>query len=189
MAILSDFSLNNFRGAVKNVVRPYLFYVQIPTFPTSPAGDGSSSTGEARRFTYLAQSTKIPERELEILKINWQGYEYKIGANSKWSSWDVDFIIDDKAESYTELRKWCDAVHDPVTNKHGDPGTGSDGYVRDGITVQQIHHKEPGTVLVEFQLIGAWPSKVSGYDLKYQVATEPAMVKVTFEYVYAKFTK
>lgn len=80
-------------------------------------------------------------------------------------------------------------MHNPETNVHGDPGTGSDGYIRDTVLCQQIHHQNPSEVLVEFQLIGAWPSKVSGWELKYEASTAPATFTVTFEFVYAKFNK
>ena len=179
-AIISKFDLDSFRAQIKNVARPYLFYIQVP----SPVG----GQGDQRRFTYLAQSTKIPDRSVDVLSTNWQGYTYKLGGVSKWETWDVTFLVDDTATGYNNMRKWCDVVHNPSTNVHGDPGDGSNGYVRDTVLCQQIHHQNPAQVLIEFNLIGAWPSKVGGYELKYEASTTPATFTVTFEFIYAKFS-
>lgn len=96
MAILNNFDLNSFRANVQNVARPYLFYIQVPV---------PDASGTERRFTYLAQSTKIPDRSVDVLTTNWQGYNYKLGGVSKWETWDVTFLVDDKAVGYTAMRK------------------------------------------------------------------------------------
>ena len=58
-AILNNFDLQTFRSTVTNVARPYLFYIQVPLPETI--------TAEQRLFTYLAQSTKIPDRSVDVL--------------------------------------------------------------------------------------------------------------------------
>lgn len=77
MAILNQFDLDSFRANVRNVARPYLFYIQVPV---------PGATSFERRFTYLAQSTTIPDRTVDVLSTNWQGYTYKLGGTSKWET-------------------------------------------------------------------------------------------------------
>ena len=58
-AILNNFDLQTFRSTVANVARPYLFYIQVPL--------PKAISAEQRLFTYLAQSTKIPDRSVDVL--------------------------------------------------------------------------------------------------------------------------
>jgi hypothetical protein len=87
------------------------------------------------------------------------------------------------------MRNWIDAVHKPETNIHGNPGNGSNGYIRDSILFQQIASDNPNRVIIEFQLIGAWLKDLSEISVGYDKTSEVATYDATFSFIYAKFNK
>lgn len=168
---MSDFTLEGYRAQLKNVARPYLFYCLIPV-----------KNAEVQILKFLVSSHTVPSRTISELPTNWQGYTYYWAGVSTWESWQCNFILESNMKGYTDFIKWMKDIHDPDTNKHGDP----DDYETKSVKLQQLEH-QTGAVLYQWELHNVWPQTTAGYEMSYSATDSPASFAVTFRYQWATF--
>jgi hypothetical protein len=165
------FSIDQFRSNFEKYggARPYLFYV-IPSFPMSVGRDLEDMP------IYLVRSSSIPGKEIEAVEVSWQGSKYPFGGKTTFSDWTVTFTVDAKAKLYNAFLDWSDLIHDPATNKHGNP--------RDYMVDQVIQLLSPdgAEAILSMKLIGAWVKTVANLDLAYD-GSDVATFDVTYGYV------
>ena len=167
---MANFDIESFRAKFTDGARAYLFYMK-PSFPT---GVASASTTED--MTYLVKSANLPALTLGSVTIPWQGFEYKLAGKYTFGDWAVTFNVDVDAKIRTYYDDWMRLIHDPVSNIHAAP----DKYMKDQ-RLQLLGGD--GKTIMEYKLIGAWPSSVGDASLSYD-STEILTFEVTFAYQY-----
>ena len=158
---LSDFMNNN-----KDFSRSYTFYADVPL-------DGF--TGDEQR--YLVRNTSLPASTITPLETNWQGNIYKMGSTQEFTDFTITYSVDVQDKIRDAYLLWMSQIHEPATNAHGLPLT----YMRD-ITLTHLNHID-GSDLMQYKLIGAWPSMIGELMLDYS-SKEIASFDVTFTYQY-----
>ena len=167
----SMFPIDAFRAKFKDGARGYLFYI-TPVFP-SISSLGTTSVD----YAYLVRSSSIPNSTLGEIQTPWQGHKYKLAATQQFNNFTIDFTVDTNATLYTIYKAWCDYIHNPATNVHGDPTV----YMVDQ-TLQMIGG-DGVSLVMGFQLYGAWPQSISEIRLDYN-AQDLATFSVTYVYQY-----
>ena len=164
----TGFNIDTFKSNFSNAAKNYLFYVGLD----NPAWVGT----DAKQAMYLVRSSVIPGKTIEKKELGWQGYKMPFGGSSTHEDWTVTFIVDPKAAIYKSMIAWSNMVHDPKTNRHGNPVE----YMRDQ-TIQMISLDGTASIL-DIKLIGAWPQNVANLELNYD-NTDNATFAVTFCYI------
>ena len=176
------FEIDSFRSKLHTygTVRPYLFKVEFTAQSLQNiqalkggGGDNISLTD----LSFMVQGTKIPDRKVSKLEVNWQGYKYGVGGISEWDDWTVEFLADGDNKGQKLFRAWIDAIHNPATNFHGKP---SQYIATNGVFIRQID--EQGKFGPSYELLNVWPVSVTGLDLKYSETGTVPNFTVTFTY-------
>lgn len=158
--VQNSFTIDTFRQNFVNGARSYLFYV-IPSFPSKVT---SFANNLKTRPVYLVQSSSIPSRTVNEVKVNWQGYEYNLGGNSKQDDWDITYVCDKTCGLYNAYLQWIDLVHNQTTNVHGDPRDYTvDQYV-------QLLSLDGKKAIADIKLVGTWCTSVESISLDYSTS-------------------
>lgn len=164
------FNLDDLMGQYKDYMRAYLFYCKILAAPIGSL--------VSMNHHYLVNSATLPPQNIEEIPVNWQGNIYKLASTNVFDDYAVTFRSDAAHELRRNFLRWSAAIHNPVTNVHGNPGPG--GYFG---TVALDHLNKDGEPQMTYNLIGAWPKTVTEVSLAYD-SKEIATFDVTFAYQY-----
>lgn len=159
------FKLDAMMGKYKDFARGYLFYAQV----TSPVGINSD-------HPYLVKSTSLPKQTIEQKEVDWQGNKYKFGGTSTFDAFTINFRCDAAQSLRNQFITWMRAVHNPISNIHGNP----DSYFG-GIDLTQLNGR--GEPIVSYKLFKAFPTEVGEISLDYGT-TDVSEFSVTFSYQY-----
>jgi len=160
----NGFSLDEFMSANADFARGYTFYVDF--------GVNSYLDVNTR---FLVKSSSLPVGTISPIETNWQGNIYKLGSTQEFTDFTVSFNADTEGLLRTNFTSWQQDVHNPETNKHGNPND----YMID-MQVQHLSHIT-GDVMQEYKLVKAFPSSVGELALDY-ASKEIATFDVTFSY-------
>jgi hypothetical protein len=160
------FNVYNFRNAVGDPARPYLFLVHIPEIGTDTV------------VTAMARSTTLPEKQVQDVQIPFQGVNLKIGSTPTYGDWTVSFLCDEAHELRRLFLKWNSLIYDVGTGFVGHSNT----YKSDKMGVAQLGRK--GEQVARYGFVGAYPKQIGNIAVDHGQATEAERFDVIFSYDY-----
>ncbi len=166
---LDAFNIDQFIGAYDDYARQYLFYCQINC--------NVPNVSIQRDHHFLVNSTSLPAETIAEAVTNWQGNQYKLATTSEYADFAVTFKLPRNSEFRREILRWKKAVHDPVTNRHGNPVD----YMNAVINLQLLNNEGDPTLV--YKLNKCWPGEVGAIELGYE-NKEIITFDVTWKYVY-----
>jgi hypothetical protein len=161
--------------------RQNLFEVILP-FPTVTGGLGQSSL-----FTFMCKSSNpgLPGEDVTPIAVPYFGRQIKVPGDRTFPEWTVTVINDQGFELRDTFEKWSNAINghynnlrNPAALRSSTEGGGS-GYSANATIIQ---YGKIGDVLKEYDMIGVWPSNISGIDLAWDANDQIEEFSVTFQY-------
>lgn len=171
----NGFSLQEMMSKNKDFARGYLFYVFID-WPSGTLKGGLDSD----KTRYLVRSTNLPSSAVEVATTNWQGNAYKLGTTQTFEDFTITFNVDIGDNIRHSFLKWTELIHNAVNNEHGKPQEGNP-YMKE-VRIWHLN-QEKGDPVMDYRLVGAWPSTVGQIALDY-ATKDVATFDITFTYQY-----
>lgn len=167
---MADITLQSFKSAVRDAVRPNRFFVQI-------VGGTAAGAWADTPFSYLAKSAGLPARTIGEIELNWQGMKAKIAGDPTFDDYTMTFINDYDFAIKSYFDAWLEEISTMESNVRTDPET-----YKAEIIVQQLGRE--GEILKTYRLIGAYPKQVDQIELNMESNDTASELSVTFGYDY-----
>lgn len=168
---MANMGADNLKNNLTNPARTFLWDVLIPV----PIGDGDSTT-----FQIRAQSSEIPSRGNNVIKIDYKataGIRLAGKTNYGDNNWNCTFIEGEDKKVFNAIFSWQQLINHNVAGIGvGDPLYKTDAY----ITLTKID----GTAFLKLKLKGVWISNMDKVALSYSdESTVKFAVQFTFDSV------
>jgi hypothetical protein len=131
-------------------------------------------------YQFLASATEIPALTYGVIAAKRWGMTKNIAGTIDYDPVDITFYMDVDFTVYNAFLAWADQV----ANREKIVFNFYDNYVKN-ITFKLFDDDE--NVKQQVQLVNAWPSKISSYQLGWNKTDEFLEFDVTFEYERVKF--
>lgn len=163
---VNGFDIDSFISNFGEHARAYTFMILL----NNPYG-----TIGPDRAKYLINASSVPSSTIDPIEDNWQGNIVKTGSTTTFDDWTVTFKVDKDYQLRKDFMKWKNAVHDPITNEHGN----FNDYAQD----QEVWLLDTkGNIMHKINLIMAWPTSIGEISLDYS-NKEKVTMDVTFAFV------
>jgi hypothetical protein len=165
-------TLEQFRGALKGIVRPNRFQANID-FPASVP----NRTELNNLAGWLAQSTSLPKSTVGVIEVPYKGAKLKIAGDRTYDSWDVVFIVDRSFKLRSAFEAWMEITNSVIA------GTASNdfAYKTNQEVIQEDGAQNP---IKNYILVGAFVSDVADIPLAQDSNDQFETFSVTFNYDY-----
>lgn len=171
------FNIDEFktRGLQYGGARPALFSVAV----TPPAPIGLDLTS-AQKFEFAAQASSIPESSVGSIEVPYFGRKIKIAGDRTFGDWRVTVMNDEDFGVRAMFEKWSNAMNRLVSNTR----QAEIDFENYKAVMNVIQYGKDGTVLREYEIIGAFPTTVDAIDLSWDTQNQIETFNVSFAYDY-----
>lgn len=171
------FNISAFKsnGLVYGGARPSLFNV----FMTVPAGLGLDNVS-VDKFRFVCKTAELPESVISSIEVPYFGRRIKVAGERSFSDWSVSVINDEDFSVRALFEAWSNALNRLVSNVR-DPAISAEQYKVD---LDIVQYGKDGSTLRSYQLIGAFPTQISGIALSWESASAIEEFTVNFAYDY-----
>ena len=148
-------TLDEFRGAVKEVARPNRFLLSLSK---SPSGIPGVEMTEDQQ--YLVRTAALPARGVgEITTIFWQGMNFKMAGDPTYENMPISFLNNASFSLKKMFETWLNGISNTKTNHRLKP----DEY-KAVIKVDQLSSSD-SSVIATYYLHGAYPLSLDAVEL------------------------
>jgi len=171
------FNISAFKsnGLVYGGARPSLFNV----FMSVPAGLGIDNTS-VDKFRFVCKTAELPESVISSIDVPYFGRRIKVAGDRSFTDWSVSVINDEDFSVRAMFEAWSNALNRLVSNVR-DPAISAEQYKVD---LDIVQYGKDGSTLRSYQLIGAFPTQISGISLSWESASAIEEFTVNFAYDY-----
>ena len=173
------FNISTFksRGLVYGGARPSLFSVTLSV----PAGIGIDNVS-VDKFRFLCRTAELPASTISFVSIPYFGRSIKVGGDREFGDWSVNVMNDEDFAVRSLFELWSNAINRLESNVR-DPVVSTEDYKTD---LQCTQYSKDGDIIREYNIIGAFPTTVSGISLDWDSTNQIEVFAVTFAYDYWK---
>jgi len=151
------FTIQDFRSRLQfGGARQNQFEVLLPF----PAVSGGASQTE--QFSFMCKSASLPAEEIGTIPVPYFGRTIKVPGDRSFGDWSVTIINDEDFAIRDVFEQWSNALNGHFNNLRDGAARFTQGYQVDATVIQ---YGKTGDVIKEYDMIGVWPSSVSGIDL------------------------
>jgi hypothetical protein len=171
------FNISAFKsnGLVYGGARPSLFNV----FMSVPAGLGIDNVS-VDKFRFVCKTAELPESVISSIDVPYFGRKIKVAGERAFADWSVSVINDEDFSVRAMFEAWSNALNRLVSNVR-DPAISAEQYKVD---LDIVQYGKDGSTLRSYQLIGAFPTQISGISLSWESASAIEEFTVNFAYDY-----
>jgi len=171
------FNISAFKsnGLVYGGARPSLFNV----FMSAPAGLGRDNVS-VDKFRFVCKTAELPESVISSIDVPYFGRKIKVAGERAFADWSVSVINDEDFSVRAMFEAWSNALNRLVSNVR-DPAISAEQYKVD---LDIVQYGKDGSTLRSYQLIGAFPTQISGIALSWESASAIEEFTVNFAYDY-----
>lgn len=171
------FNISAFKsnGLVYGGARPALFNV----FMSVPAGLGIDNVS-VDKFRFVCKTAELPESVISSIDVPYFGRKIKVAGERAFADWSVSVINDEDFSVRAMFEAWSNALNRLVSNVR-DPAISAEQYKVD---LDIVQYGKDGSTLRSYQLIGAFPTQISGIALSWESASAIEEFTVNFAYDY-----
>jgi len=171
------FNISAFKsnGLVYGGARPSLFNV----FMSVPAGIGLDNVS-VDKFRFVCKTAELPESVISSIDVPYFGRKIKVAGERAFADWSVSVINDEDFSVRAMFEAWSNALNRLVSNVR-DPAISAEQYKVD---LDIVQYGKDGSTLRSYQLIGAFPTQISGIALSWESASAIEEFTVNFAYDY-----
>ena len=171
------FNIDEFktRGLQYGGARPALFQVAV----TPPAPIGLDLTS-AQKFLFAAQASSIPESTVGSIEVPYFGRKIKIAGDRTFGDWRVTVMNDEDFGVRAMFEKWSNALNRLVSNTR----QAEVDFENYKAVMNVIQYGKDGSVLREYEIIGAFPTTIDAIDLNWDSQNQIESFNVSFAYDY-----
>ena len=171
------FNISAFKsnGLVYGGARPSLFNV----FMSVPAGLGIDNVS-VDKFRFVCKTAELPESVISSIDVPYFGRKIKVAGERAFADWSVSVINDEDFSVRAMFEAWSNALNRLVSNVR-DPAIAAEQYKVD---LDIVQYGKDGGVIRSYQLIGAFPTQISGIALSWESASAIEEFTVNFAYDY-----
>ena len=171
------FNISAFKsnGLVYGGARPSLFNV----FMSVPAGLGLDNVS-VDKFRFVCKTAELPESVISSIDVPYFGRKIKVAGERAFADWSVSVINDEDFSVRAMFEAWSNALNRLVSNVR-DPAIAAEQYKVD---LDIVQYGKDGGVIRSYQLIGAFPTQISGIALSWESASAIEEFTVNFAYDY-----
>jgi hypothetical protein len=171
------FNISAFKsnGLVYGGARPSLFNV----FMSTPAGLGLDNVS-VDKFRFVCKTAELPESVISSIDVPYFGRKIKVAGERAFADWSVSVINDEDFSVRAMFEAWSNALNRLVSNVR-DPAISAEQYKVD---LDIVQYGKDGSTLRSYQLIGAFPTQISGIALSWESASAIEEFTVNFAYDY-----
>ena len=176
-------------------VRPNLFEVSIPSFPTAlTTGEGDESEDPWSQYTenfkFLCKAAVLPASTVAQIPVPFRGRVLKVAGDRTFAEWTITVINDEDFGVRTAFEKWGDVMTNLIDNTGV---TNPNSYMANGYVTQlgrgntAFSNTNPTgqhTVLRTYKFYGIWPSEIGEIALNYDSTDQVEEFSVTFQVQY-----
>ena len=155
--------------------RPSLFNV----FMSAPAGIGIDNVS-VDKFRFVCKTAELPESVISSIDVPYFGRKIKVAGERAFADWSVSVINDEDFSVRAMFEAWSNALNRLVSNVR-DPAISAEQYKVD---LDIVQYGKDGSTLRSYQLIGAFPTQISGIALSWESASAIEEFTVNFAYDY-----
>lgn len=170
------FDINDFKqkGLRYGGARPSLFEVIV----TPPPGVAVAAAG-IEKFPFVCRAAELPESTIGNIEIPYFGRKIKVAGERSFADWSVTVMNDEDFAVRTMFEAWHNAINTIVSNvRIANP-------IEDYKTLVDItQFAKDGEAIRSYQLVGAFPTAVSGITLGWDSANAIEEFTVNFSYDY-----
>lgn len=163
------------RGLVYGGARPSLFEVVL-----TPPTNLSLNAAALQKFVFTCKAAELPESTISNIEIPYFGRRIKVAGERSFSDWSVTIMNDEDFGVRSMFEAWHNAINTIVSNVRL-PQVSAEQYK----TLMDVtQYSKDGDVLRTYQLVGAFPTQVSGITLGWdsQNAIEEFTVNFSYDY-------
>jgi hypothetical protein len=170
------FDINDFKqkGLRYGGARPSLFEVVV----TPPPGVAVAAAG-IEKFPFVCRAAELPESTIGNIEIPYFGRKIKVAGERTFADWSVTVMNDEDFAVRTMFEAWQNAINTIVSNvRIANP-------IEDYKTLIDVtQFAKDGEAIRSYQLVGAFPTAVSGITLGWDSANAIEEFTVNFSYDY-----
>jgi len=154
--------------------RPSLFQVVV----TTPTGVALQSAG-ILKFPFVCRAAELPESTIGNIEIPYFGRKIKVAGERSFADWTVTVMNDEDFAVRSMFEAWHNSINTIVSNlRLASP-------IEEYKTVVDVtQFAKDGEVIRSYQLVGAFPTSISGITLGWDSANAIEEFTVTFAYDY-----
>lgn len=172
------FNINSFKsnGLVYGGARPSLFQVVVtppPSIPVNPIA--------LNKFVFTCRGAELPESTIANIEVPYFGRKIKVAGERTYSDWSVTIMNDEDFSVRSMFEAWMNGINTVQSNIRL-PEAAAEGYKALAVDVTQFG--KDGAVLRTYQLVGAFPTQVSGITLSWDSTNAVEEFTVNFAYDY-----
>ena len=165
--------LSEFKAKLVQMVRPNRFLVRVS--PPSVYKHGQN----LELLVYLAQSAKIPEKNIGEVEMKYHGMSLKLPGDSTHDDLSISFFNHYGWEPRNFFEDWVELMQQLADDNHR---TDAIAMIDDStITVDQLGSSE-GEVLASYTFYDVFPKSVQAIDLNMETTDQVQTFTVDFSY-------
>jgi len=171
------FNIDQFktRGLQYGGARPALFSVAV----SPPPVIGIDLTS-ANKFEFTARAASLPESNIDSIQIPYFGRKIKVAGDRTFADWRVTVMNDEDFGVRAMFEKWSNAM-----NRHRSNIRQAEVNVENyKATMNVIQYSKDGSVIREYEIIGAFPTVIDAIDLDWDSTNSIQTFSVGFAYDY-----
>lgn len=171
------FNINEFKtvGLTYGGARHSLFQVIL----TPPAPLALGPVGVVK-FAFTCKAAELPESTINSIEVPYFGRKIKVAGERSYSDWNVTVINDEDFSVRSMFEAWHNFIDTIVSNVR--LGSAAEEQYKALVDVTQF--SKTGIPLRAYQLVGAFPTQVSGIGLSWDSANAIEEFTVNFAYDY-----
>jgi hypothetical protein len=190
-------TISNFKSALQGGgVRPNLFEVDIPAFPTSSGGN-TWDRDTRENFKFLCKAAALPASNIAPIDVPFRGRILKVAGDRTFDTWTVTVINDEDFKIRTSMELWMNSIS-KLDNNSGatDPssymtnayvyqlgrGAGKGKYSTENNGVDGL--EDGVTPLRTYKFYDIFPTNISQIDLSYESTDTIEEYTVEFQVQY-----
>lgn len=167
---MAEFTINDFRGKVRDLARPNRFLVTLEGTPSDVALPND--------YIYFVKGIGTPTKTIgEIGNLFWFGGQYKIGGDPTFDDITLTFLNKDKYDIISAFETWMELIASTETNERGEP----DDY-KAKLVIKQLKIDNSGTA--QYVCQGVYPKTISPVELSHETNDSVEEFQVTFSIDY-----
>jgi hypothetical protein len=172
------FNINSFKanGLTYGGARPSLFQVVVTPPPAIPVNPIALS-----KFVFTCKAAELPESTISNIEVPYFGRKIKVAGERSYADWSITVMNDEDFSVRSMFEAWMNGINTVQSNIRL-PEASAEGYKALAVDVTQFG--KDGAILRTCQLVGAFPTQVSGISLGWDTANAVEEFTVNFSYDY-----
>ena len=166
------------QGLVYGGARPCLFQVTIGQ-ALDPADQFNPNA--LADFPFLCRAASLPSMVVSPIRVPYFGRHIKVAGNRDFEDWTITIFNDEDFGLRNMFEDWSNSINSLQGNLRLASENEESEYKSD-VLVQQFDKE--GNIIRGYNMLGAWPSRISQIDLDWEAQNQVEVFQVVFSYDY-----